>query len=276
MKYNCCQVADLCPKNKTCKPFNSASKPWKRFTCECRDGYYGENCDQPIRRSCAGYLDVHRESGKYKVVDSQNSEYEVYCHFDSSGAWTLVQSCSYENVRHHLPEMRKLKVSLSKNLPVNENAQVWDAYRLSKSRMESIKENSTFLQFTCNYKKHGGIDESDYVQIHLQNLKTSGGKNVNVIEFNTEIFSATVSQVRGEIENSDISQCKIKLRQNEQSSLHVHFVFTNPSPPCKFNSGNYHNYGYFGDYHYVDGQNHSCIQFEDSTTQLWFGVRQNL
>ena len=33
----------------------------------------------------------------YKVVGSDKSVYEVYCHFDSDGAWTLVQSYSFAN-----------------------------------------------------------------------------------------------------------------------------------------------------------------------------------
>ena len=89
MKYNCCQQSDLCPENKICKPINSLQQPWKRFTCECPDGYYGGNCDLPIM-SCQGYAHSFAKSGKYKVVDFNETVYEVYCHFDSDGgAWTL-------------------------------------------------------------------------------------------------------------------------------------------------------------------------------------------
>ncbi|XP_028408168.1 delta and Notch-like epidermal growth factor-related receptor isoform X2 [Dendronephthya gigantea] len=44
MKYNCCQKSDICPGNKTCQPTFVPS--WKRFTCECPDGYFGDNCDE--------------------------------------------------------------------------------------------------------------------------------------------------------------------------------------------------------------------------------------
>ena len=89
MKYNCCQQSDLCPENKICKPINSLQQPWKRFTCECPDGYHGDDCHQPIT-SCDGYANSSRTSGWYKVVESAGSSVrDVYCHFDSDGAWTL-------------------------------------------------------------------------------------------------------------------------------------------------------------------------------------------
>jgi hypothetical protein len=137
MKCNCCQQSSVCPKNKICKPINSLEpkqKPW--------------NCDELIR-SCGGYLDRHRESGMYQVVDSVNGSYEVYCHFDSDHvACTLAQSYSFEN-----RSFVQFKKSLSKDIPISENALTWSRYRLSKPRMKSIKNNSIFLQFTCDYEK---------------------------------------------------------------------------------------------------------------------------
>ena len=148
IKYNCCHQSNICPKNKICKPINflkQKQKPWKRFTCECTGGYHGDNCDELIR-SCGVYLDRRRESGMYQVVDSVNGSYEVYCHFDSDHvAWTLVQSYSFEN-----RSLVQFKKSLSKDIPISENALTWSGYRLSKPRMKSIKNNSIFLQFTCN------------------------------------------------------------------------------------------------------------------------------
>jgi hypothetical protein len=84
----------------------------------------------------------------YKVVDSNlKSLYEVFCYFDSDGAWTLVHSCSFANGLDN-----QLKKSLSQDLHVGGNALVWSGYRLKKTRMESIKESSTFLQFTWTMK----------------------------------------------------------------------------------------------------------------------------
>ena len=274
IKYNCCQQPNLCPKNKVCKPFNSPTKPWKRFTCECRDGYYGENCDQPIR-SCAGYFNVPREAGKYKVVDSQNSTYEVYCHFDSDDAWTLVQSFSYGNITQENHDFPQLIHPLWKDSPVmiSENTVEWNAYRLGKSRMESIKNNSTFLQFTCNCEKHRGIENSDFVQIFLQDITDSEEKNVDVFKLNTsdtcsEGPRATVGDVRGRIGDWEFSECQFQLSQNDHRSLHLHLSPTS-SRLCHFKKG-----AYFGICHCNSTQAvHSCTQKQNSTTQLWFGVR---
>jgi hypothetical protein len=127
MKCNCCQQSSVCPKNKICKPINSLEpkqKPW--------------NCDELIR-SCGGYLDRHRESGMYQVVDSVNGSYEVYCHFDSDHvACTLAQSYSFEN-----RSFVQFKKSLSKDIPISENALTWSRYRLSKFLLKII-------QFSCS------------------------------------------------------------------------------------------------------------------------------
>jgi hypothetical protein len=82
----------------------------------------------------------------YKVVDSVGDHvlYEVFCHFDSDGAWTLVHSCSFAN-----GSANPLKQSLSEDLLVGEYALVWSGYRLRKTKMKSVKDYSTFLQFTC-------------------------------------------------------------------------------------------------------------------------------
>ena len=277
MKYNCCQQSDLCPKNKTCQTFNSQEKSWKRFTCECPGGYHGDNCDQPIR-SCGGYLDVSRESGMYKVVDSGNSVYEVYCHFDSGIAWTLVQSYSFANRSLH-----QIKNSLSKNFPISENVLNWSGYRLSKPRMMSIKDNSSFVQFTCDYEKHHDLEQSDYVQIPLQDIKQAYGtenQHVDVLELSGYSSDISVDQGRGKIGGYDLSYCQIWFDQRVflGGPLHVHIRVTSLAE-CMFNqlSSCTSTHNYFGGYIgiYVDDcrkQVHRCMHHDNSTTQLWFGT----
>ena len=266
VKYNCCQLADLCPKNKTCKPFNAPTKPWKRFTCECRDGYYGENCDKPIR-SCAGYLNMYQESGKYQVVDSQNSEYDVYCHFDSDFAWTLVQSYNFANGSHNGVFSKPLWEDFS----VSENALEWTGYRLSKPRMESIKSDSTFLQFTCDYENHHQIAESDYVQINFRSIS-----EVDVLTLQESTSPFTVR--RGKIGEYNISLCRIQLRQDASSTLNIHFEHLSAkNSRCVFNTDSCsYNMDFFGRFHHYNSckneYKHRCAQ-RAVTTQLWFGMR---
>ena len=270
MKYNCCQQPDVCPKNKICKPLNSPQQPWKRFTCECPDGYYGNNCDKPIR-SCDEYLDVPRESGMYKVVDSGNSVYEVYCHFDSNAAWTLVQSYSFANI-----SLDQIKNPLSDNLPLGENDLTWSGYRLSKPRMKSIKDNSNFLQLTCDYEKKRDMERSDYVQIPLQDIKKNDQK-VDFLEFSGHTSHISIDEGRGKIGKFDLTYCQILFHQGTYWPLHVYIMRTVSG--CTFNSLSCsgYTYEYFGSYFVSFGcikQVHHCIQNDKSTTQLWFGIRR--
>ena len=272
MKYNCCQQSDLCPKNKLCKPLNSPQLPWKRFTCECPDGYYGHNCDQPIM-SCDGYLDVPRKSGMYKVVDSGNSVYEVYCHFDSNAAWTLVQSYSFAN-----KFLGQFKKPLYDDAPVSENDLTWNGYRLSKPRMKSIKDNSTFIQFTCDYEKNLAINKSDYVQIPLQKIKQSG-ENVDVLKFSEKADSISVEQGRGKIGGYDLTHCQISLFQKPNRPIRVVFanVQTNENSACLHDLFNraHTRFKFFGYYHNIakeEKEFHRCATNDNSTTQLWFGI----
>ena len=272
MKYNCCQESGLCPENKTCKRINSQTQPWKRFTCECPEGYHGDNCNQPITTSCGGYLDGPRKSGMLKVMDSEKTVYEVYCHFESDSAWTLVQSYSFAN-----RSLDQFKKSLSEDRPISENALTWSGYRLSKARMESIKNNSTFLQFTCDYEKYLDIQKSDYVQIPLGNIKSwqRGSKKVqDVLKLNGLASDVTIGNGRGKIGEYDLSDCQIKLRQYTQKQLHVHSIYG-----CTFNvlscTYNYY-YNRFGYYYSPSAcvkKVHRCVQNANSTTQLWFGWR---
>ncbi|CAB3983896.1 PREDICTED: uncharacterized protein LOC107347374 [Paramuricea clavata] len=269
MNYNCCQESGLCPTNATCKPINSPQQPWKRFICECPDGYHGDNCDQPIT-SCQGYANGPRKSGMYKVVDSDlKLVYEVFCYFDSDGAWTLVHSCSFAN------GLDQLKKSLSQDLHVGGNALVWSAYRLKKT-MESIKESSTFLQFTCDYEKHRDMEQLDYVQIRLGNISH------DVLELNNDHTSyVTVGEGFGKIERYDLNGCQVKLHQRPNRPLHVHVRHDIPDSKCKVsaNDSSCTNADKYFDCYASSSECvkkvHRCVQNANSTTQLWFGMRKD-
>ena len=72
----------------------------------------------------------------YKVMDSVGDPlYEVYCHFDSDGAWTLVHSCSFANTNGSDSQFKK---SLSDNFPVGESGLAWSGYRLGKTKIVQL------------------------------------------------------------------------------------------------------------------------------------------
>ena len=267
MKYNCCQQSSVCPEHKVCKPRHSAKKPWKRFTCRCPNGYHGNQCKTPIT-SCQGYATGSRKSRRYKIVDPvQSSVYEVYCHFQLDFSWTLVKSYSFGNrSREHF------KNSLSKNLPVSENAPTWNGYRLSKQRMQSIKNTSTFLQFTCDYEKHRAIGKLDHIQISLGNITDKDKCSIDVFEPETrdDFQDITIDQGHGKIGEYDLSGCQIRPRQQLEKSLHIHI-----NKPCLSNCSG--DKDYFGSYDSSPSdcvkKIHQCVQDDSSTTQLWFGER---
>ena len=275
MKYNCCQQPDLCPKNKICKPINPLKQPWKRFTCECPDGYYGGNCDLPIT-SCQGYAHSSAKSGKYKIVDFNKAVYEVYCHFGSDGVWTLVQSYNLANGSSGSKFQEFLKPLRESHL-VSENAQTWNGYRLSKKRMKSIKENSSVLMFTCDYEKQHEIKTFDFVQVDFEKIQ------IDILELNKKTSPVTIEEGRGKIGNVDASHCEIYFKSNSASSktLFVVFEHGNLTDTCKLDrpkqrpcpeQNTYHVFLSSSSASSCIKEKHHCKQNNNSTTQLWFGV----
>ena len=270
MKYNCCQQSGLCLKNEICKPINSLQQPWKRFTCECPDGYHGHNCDQPIT-SCQGYANGSRKSGMYKVVDSDlKSVYEVFCYFDSDGAWTLVQSFSFAN-GSGATKFTQFQNPLSNDLPVGEKYPAWRGYRLGKARMTSIEKNSVLLRFTCNHQaKTDNVRESDYLQLLLNDVQR------NVVELSG--YSSNFPIQHGKIGEMKLKHgCLFNLFQYYSMNVHAsNYLYTCGITPsfteshCNTKS----RYSVFGDYNTANAcfeRTHGCLINSESTTQLWFG-----
>ena len=55
-----------------------------------------------------------------------------------------------------------------RNLPINQGAHHWDAYRLSLSRMQSLRNSSTHWRATCNFATET-MDYRDYVRTSFVN-----------------------------------------------------------------------------------------------------------
>ena len=268
MKYNCCQQSDLCPNNQTCIQINSNVKPWKRFSCKCPDGYYGHNCDQRIK-SCQGYAGGSRISGTYKVVRRRSNGpdkiYEVYCHFDSDGAWTLVQSFSFEN---HTVQDSQFKKPLTNNCPISQDVVTWSGYRLSKGRMLSISEDSEQIRFTCDFEKVHDVNSSDYLRISLTN------DDMKEIMTKGDPLVIPSTSYDGKINGYNLNGCKIERHHNTGEGFHVN---VEKESPCKFdipekpnNCDKFHYFSYFSDENCLQPV-HRCTQYKNSTSQLWFG-----
>lgn len=145
--------------------------------------------------------------------------------------------------------------------------------------MESIKDNSTLLQFTCDYEKYLDMKKSDYVQIPLGNIKMPQGGSENVVavlELDGLTSYVTIGNGRGKIGKYDLSDCQIeRLHQKKDVHLHVDIDRSHDSA-CEFYDLSCSSiYQFFGRYPNSNSdcvkKVHRCLQSHNSTTQLWFG-----
>ncbi len=161
---------------------------------------------------------------------------------------------------------------------VSEDDLTWSGYRLKKRRMSSIKDDSTFIQFTCEYEKNLGIKMSDYVQIPLLKIDTDILQS-SVHSFDIDII---IDQGGGKVGGSDLTHCRIRLYQNLDQPLHVFFGYIHAdansacanNPFLRFQSG----FVYFGGFNHLSDEMkefHRCATNENSTTQL-YGLAYNI
>ena len=164
---------------------------------------------------------------------------------------------SWSNENRALPTFRH--TPFNENAPVNENAQNWNLYRLSLTRMQSLQAHSTNWRATCSYPTHG-VDFRDYVRGNF--------KDFNIVDF------------------LGIRQCKkveyINIRGHKGTSLTAKFwQIANSSmlhidssqSGCQFNptSGSMSNEDNFGYYGSINSK-FRCTEGNHSTTQWWFGA----
>lgn len=93
-------------------------------------------------------LNKTSSNGIFNIVDQFNNSLPVYCDFHSEPgfAWTLIQSHSLQN-----KDLFNGKAFYLHNVPTNEDTPEWNSYRLSKSRMQSIRDVSSHWRATCNF-----------------------------------------------------------------------------------------------------------------------------
>ena len=200
-------------------------------------------------------------------MDFDMSVYEVYCHFDADGAWTLVQS---HNIANGSADYRH-QTALYRNFPISENAVNWRGYRLRRPRMRSIQNNSAFLRLTCDYEKyHDDINETGYLQILLANIKISGRGVVDVLDLDGETSHLTAGKWHGRIAAYALNDCQIWLHQQSYGILHAHLI----ASTCDFGESPCSNDGvYFCSFSISTcfEKLHRCRRSENSTSQIWFG-----
>ena len=184
--------------------------------------------------------------------------FDVFCDFDlnSTNAWTLIQSYELQN-KNTFAQMFPI------DFAVNSTSPRWDAYRLSKSRMQSIQEDSSKFRVTCNYDTDGVVYR-DYLQVATDQVDilthASGGSCILVEQID----------IRGE----SCKNCTALIFQNSHLPLHSD-SYNLASWNCEFQptgglscrgSGE-DNFGFY------DCANlaHRCSSAQSSTTQTWFG-----
>ena len=185
--------------------------------------------------------------------------FDVFCDFDlnSTNAWTLIQSCELRNRKTFAQKMFPM------DFAVNSTSPRWDAYRLSKFRMQSIQEDSSKLRVTCNYDTDD-VFYRDYLQMATDQIDifayASGGSCILVEQID----------IRGE----SCKNCTVFIFQDIYRSLHSDSYFS-ASSNCEFQpTGGLYCHGSgednFGVYHCVNPA-HRCSSAQSSTTQTWFG-----
>jgi hypothetical protein len=142
----CCLPSfPLCYNGATC--IVNVTDTSRRFQCLCPTGYYGNQCQIKDPKTCLDYStdQVKPLSGKYTIVNTIGTLYDVFCDFDSeeSLAWTLFESFDLDNMTH------VNEIPFTKDWPQNEHDINWKLFRLPKSIMSEISSRSTFWRATC-------------------------------------------------------------------------------------------------------------------------------
>ena len=200
-----------------------------------------------------------KANGIYDIVREQNISFPVYCDFNSESgfAWTLIQSHSLQN-----KDVFK-KAFYLHDFPINQDAPEWYSYRLSMSRMKSIRNVSTHWRATCNFPSDG-VDFRDY-------LRSSFSKNdLFAVPDADRCALYEVVDIRG----NRCTQCTAYSPYSNQYGYHIDSWYSRDPVGCDFDGrpkGGIENEDNFGEYGSIN-PSFRCSSNTMSTTQYWIGA----
>ena len=230
----------------------------RRFKCACPPGYTGHRCQIALPpRSCKDVMIFNKvkANGIYIVMDQQDKPFPVFCDFASEpgAAWTLIQSHSLQN-----NSVFKRKAFYLHDMPIKQDAPEWNSYRLSMSRMMSIRDVSTHWRATCNFSTDG-VDYRDYWRVSLDNLDILVAPSNNEFCLSTEFVN---------VHGLECSNCTVLVGYSSVRSLHLDNYY-GPSKGCDLGGGidNEDNFGFYD----AINSDFRCTASMSSTTQVWFG-----
>ena len=224
----------------------------RRFKCTCQTGFSGHRCQFPPFRSCKDAMVITKQStnGIYNILDEQNISFPVYCDFSSEqgAAWTLIQSYSFENKARF-----KAKAFYLHDMPINQDAPEWNLYRLSMSRMKSIRRISTHWRGTCNFPTDG-VDFRDYWRVSFESYDFLVGPQRHACRLSEFV----------NVHGIECSNCTVWLAQGSGHDLHL-----DSSLRCDLTGGvpDEDNFGFY----FTTNPAFRCSSSMNSTTQYWIG-----
>ena len=233
----------------------------RRYSCACPPGFTGHRCQFPPPRSCKHVMPLQgvTANGIYNIVDQQNISFPVYCDFSSEpgATWTLIQSHSLQNNAAF-----KHKAFYLHDMPVNQDAPNWNSYRLSMSRMKSIRDVSTHWRATCKFDT-SVVDSRDYWRVSLQSLDLFAELTGSPVFC---LFSDFIN-IRG----NSCTNCAVLTAYSSYYSLHMDSWF-NQNEGCDFNGrpGGQPDEDNFG-FYFIINRDFRCASAMESTSQFWLG-----
>ena len=228
----------------------------RRFDCTCPAGFSGHRCQFKLR-SCRDIMikDKVKANGFYSVFDEEGILFQVFCDFHSEPnfAWTLIQSHSLQN-----NDAFTHKPFYLYDMPIHQHAPRWDSYRLSLSRMKSIRNVSTHWRATCNFPT-SVMDFRDYIRTSFVNtdfLVTPAGNRCIRYEF---------VDIRG----NSCQNCTVYSPYGDSYAYHIDSWW---DVGCDFTArlGGVVDEDNFGHYGTRNGE-FGCSSSMTSTTQYWIG-----